>query len=494
MSQPTKHIKLMEAQEAAKALEKALKGHSGDLTVADASTKSGLPLRDAELGLHSLTSTYRGHLRVTSEGELLFRFPYGFTKPWETRTRIEEFLKAIGKGLVGAGRFIVRAWIAVVLIGYVAIFVALLIALMFAQSNSENRRSSDRDGFGFGFGYLFFRVIADALFWTFHPFSPVAIGRHQSSRFSAYDARPSRSRKDETPFYEKVNRFFFGPSVPEPDPLAMERLILAEIRAAKGRIGLSDVIRVTGLPREEADPMMAKLMLDYDGDVEVSDSGAIIYKFEAIRKTASATGREPAPKPIWSKVKVLAPLTGNSGGSNALIIFLNGFNLLMSMFAMANGFTLERVFAIIQGLPPELMPLPGTAIALGWVPFVFSIALFMLPVGRILYRQVRKKQVASENGRRAVLQEILSKTPRGETITDKTLQRAWQKAAGSEPNTKRITQEIVALGGDVDVTKDGVVRYRFPELEAEAEALEAEREAASEEEARVGKVIFSSDE
>jgi hypothetical protein len=37
------------------------------------------------------------------------------------------------------------------------------------------------------------------------------------------------------------------------------------------------------------------------------------------------------------------------------------------------------------------------------------------------------------------------------------------------------------------------VRYRFPDLEAEAKAVQAEREAAAEDEARVGPVIFSSE-
>ena len=76
----------------------------------------------------------------------------------------------------------------------------------------------------------------------------------------------------------------------------MERRILAEIRAQKGRIGLADVMRVTGLPREEADPLMARLMLDYEGDVEVSEEGGIIYRFEALRKTASRPG-DPRPAP-----------------------------------------------------------------------------------------------------------------------------------------------------------------------------------------------------
>ena len=62
------------------------------------------------------------------------------------------------------GRFIVRAWVSVVLVGYALAFLALLIALS---------AKSDRDeGPGEAIGMVL-RVIAEALFWTFHPFSPV---------------------------------------------------------------------------------------------------------------------------------------------------------------------------------------------------------------------------------------------------------------------------------------------------------------------------------
>jgi hypothetical protein len=482
----------MDARSAAKVLEGALAGHRGDLTIADASAKSGLPLRDAERGLHALVSEYRGHLRVTSEGELLFRFPNGFTKPWETRTKIQNALRKAGKTLVGVGRFVVRAWIAIVLIAYVAIFVALMIAMMFAQSN-DNRRS--RSSFGDGLAFVFLRIVGDALFWTFHPFSPFAYGYYGGYGARTWDGRraPAR-RKDETPFYEKVNRFFFGPTVPDPDPHATERAIVAQIRAQKGRIGLSDVMRVTGLPRDEADPLMARLMLDYDGTVEVTDAGAIVYRFEALRKTAANEPVPPKPSPVWAHLEKLGPLTGNTPGANFLIVALNGFNLVMSMYALSASLTIERVTALVQGVPPWQIPPPSTAVALGVVPFVFSIALFTLPLGRAVYRRVKARRLARENGRRALLREILDKAATSAIITDDSLERAFRGASGLEPDPKRITREVVALGGDVDVTDDGRVRYRFPELEAEAHALEAERDAASEEEARVGRVIFASDE
>ncbi|MEO6419741.1 MAG: hypothetical protein ABIP39_10060, partial [Polyangiaceae bacterium] len=273
--------KLMEAQEAAKVLASSLKDPHVPLTIADAAAQSGLALRDADRGLNWLTSEYRGHLRVTEEGQLLFLFPYGFTKPWETRDAIARAVAAAGKFLGGVARFVVRAWLTIAILGYAAIFLALIIGLTLArQGNSRD------DGFG-QLGYVVFRVLADALFWTFHPFSPIAVGWNDNpvqSRRYGYGRRAPVA--DETPFYEKVNRFVFGPTPTKEDPRDRERRVLAEIRAQKGRIGLGDVMRVTGLPREEADPMMARLMLDYEGDVEVSEAGGITYKFEQLRKTA----------------------------------------------------------------------------------------------------------------------------------------------------------------------------------------------------------------
>ena len=98
----------MDPHEAAKVLEGALKDPRAPVTVADAAAASGLALRDAERGLNWLTSTYRGHLRVTEEGQLLFLFPYGFTKPWETRDAIAA-ASAIVMGLRGFLREVASA-------------------------------------------------------------------------------------------------------------------------------------------------------------------------------------------------------------------------------------------------------------------------------------------------------------------------------------------------------------------------------------------------
>src|SRR5262249_34571172 len=158
--------------------------------------------------------------------------------------------------------------------------------------------------------------------------------------------------------------------------------ILAEIRAKNGRIGLADVMRVTGLPRDQADPLMAKLMLDHEGDVGVGEQGGIVYTFASLRRSADDRVPAPSPPPAWANKPTSGPLTGNNAGANVGIVALNLFNVLASGFVLANDLTISNIMLLFSKHPPPVLPFDGTPIALGLVPFLFSLALFAMPVAR----------------------------------------------------------------------------------------------------------------
>jgi hypothetical protein len=488
----------MEPAKAAEAIQARVDA-TKPLTVADAAAATGLPLRDAESGLTWLSKEYRGQLRVTAEGQLVHIFPTGFAKPWEPRDARRRFVRALGRGLLGAVRFVVRAWLAIVLVGYVAIFVGLLLAMTFARQGDNDRRSGE--GLGGALGYGFMRVVGDALFWTFHPWSPFSVySGYSAGGYEPYAARGyARARSDQrepkVPLYERVNRFFFGPQSPPEDPLENERRVVAAIRAGKGRIGLADVMRVTGLAREIADPLMAKLMLDYDGDVAVSEDGGIVYRFPEMRKTASEA-QEKEPPPAWTRSKPLEPFTGNPFATNFAISALNSFNLLMGLWSIENGMTLERVAHLFDRTHRAVQVVvdSGTPIALGVVPLIFSTLLFLVPAARALARPRRKRAAAQERGRLAVLRVVLERVRAKQPVTDRVVSDAWRAATGTPVDSKRLNRELVALGGDVASQPDGQTRWRFADFETEATALAAEREAAAEDEAQLGKVVFATDE
>ena len=454
----------------AETIKTALPKVKGPLTCADVSAKSALSLRDAEVGLQYLVSEYRGHLSVTDKGEIIYLFPTGFSKPWEKIEGLALFWSKAKSMFLAAAKFIVRAWISIVMIAYVAIFALILIGLMFGKKSDDDERSDNGGGFAFA---ILMRLLADSLFWTFHPLSPYSAGYPTSSY--------SRSRKNDVPFYEKVNRYFFGPEAPPHDPQAMTKKLLALIRAKRGRIGVSDVIKVTGLSQQQTDPVLSKLMLNYDGEVNVSDSGSIIYTFREIRKTVENT-YVPEPAPIWSSREKVKPLTGNTGSINLLITALNGFNLVMSTFMISQQATLVRLSFVSSG---------SARMLLGYIPFAFSLFLFSFPVARWFGKSREKQRVDRENGRRGFLFAVFNRmTSRG--VSEDAIKKCWEQVSGgSQVTDKILVKEVALLGGEVEVDDQGKMVYRFKQLEGELLTLKEEREQASESEKNVGAVVYS---
>jgi hypothetical protein len=470
---------------AAALLEQSLGGFRGDLTVADAAARGGLALRDAEDGLRRLASGRGGHLKATEQGELIYSFPDGLVEPPEAR-RATRLARAVARGLLSAGRFVVRAWVSIVMVAYAVLFLVVMIALA--------ARDDDRDGIGDGLAMVG-RVLMEALFWTFHPFSPL------QATFEPGWLRSGRRRPRGLPFYERVNRFVFGPPPAVEDPRERERTLLGEIRRLEGRVGPGDVMRVTGLDRAGAERELLRLVVDYDGDIQVSEGGAILYVFKALRTTAVAGVGAVAAAPVWNQRVALRPLTGNSAGTNVFLTALNGFNMVAGAVGVSAGLTIERLTALLtrthadamMGVP--LPPVDGAPLLLGWIPLVFSAAMFVLPVTRALRRRREAARVAAENGRRALLRLVAAEPDARVELTAEEARRAWISAANGaarEPRPAELEAAVRALGGEIDITDDGVVVYRFATAARERRALQEARAAAPRDEARPGQVIFSS--
>ena len=93
----------MAQSSAVQVMEKALAGFRGELTVADAATRSGLSSADAKDALGELAAEFSGHLAVSEKGELLYSFPGGLVRPPETRLS-RRILRAVNRNKYGTAR------------------------------------------------------------------------------------------------------------------------------------------------------------------------------------------------------------------------------------------------------------------------------------------------------------------------------------------------------------------------------------------------------
>ncbi|WP_428269478.1 hypothetical protein [Haliangium sp.] len=90
--------------------------------------------------------------------------------------------------------------------------------------------------------------------------------------------KPSRLRS--------VHAFVFGPPSAPVDPQARTRNLIAYVRESGGCLTAADVASLTALDLERADALALDLAVQYEGDVEVSEDGALIYVFEELAATA----------------------------------------------------------------------------------------------------------------------------------------------------------------------------------------------------------------
>jgi hypothetical protein len=447
--EPTIERKGYSDQSAKAVMIEALRGRGARLTRADAMVASGLPDDETGRALTALLGEYRSHLSATDSGELLYEFDPAFSRrdavPW--RERGAQLGRALSRGFT----LLFKVAIVATLVGYFAAFVAMMLALVFARSDSSD---SDDDG-GFGIGGLFW-------FWGWD------VGPSGAGRRSARTA----SRAPRTPFYKRVFAFVFGPPAPAVDPLEDEKQIVAYIRAQKGRIAAVDLVRLMGWSFPRAEEEVTRLMVDYGGEPEVSDDGVVLYTFKALRKTARGAAELTSPRWAWERLEPSPPLTGNTTGTNTLIGFFNGFNLLAPLW-------------IVPAFEARLhVSLASWHFLVRDFPLAFSALFFAVPAARWIKARFDARRRSARNDRRRLLGRIFADSA----------PRRRDEIAPTPALAALLDRELVVLGGDVALEPDrlGTPCYTFPRIEEETAAVARARAAAPGDERDAGRVVFSS--
>ena len=434
-------------------MKEALRGKGHRLTCADAVIASGLPEPEATRALTLLAKDYRSHLSVTDRGELLYQFDPTFARR-DALTWRERGAQA-GAWLWKGFSFLFKITIVATLVGYFALFVGMMVAMVFARSNS-----SDDDDRGFGL---------DGLLW-FWGWDTAGSWGQPRARLAARGPR--------VPFYKRVFSFVFGPPKAPADPLRDDKQLVAFIRAQRGRIATVDLVRLMGWSFPRADQETTRLMAHYGGEPEVTDDGVIVYTFKELRRTADAPQGEAQSDPpastrwAWQRGAKVAPLTGNSPGTNALIGFFNGFNMLAPMLIVP---AFEMRFRV---------SLAEYKFLLFGFPLTFSAVFFAIPGVRWLKARWDARKRRHHETRPQLLRRIFAG---GGT-------RPREDLAPTPALGALLDGELVTLGGDIAAEPDeqGRVCYTFPRIEQELAAVTRARKAADAAEREAGAVVFSS--
>ncbi len=496
-------------QSASEKIESSLQSGKGVFTIGDASSASGLSLRDAKDVMDFLVTKYKCRLQITEDGDLIYDF--GKTPMRRGERTWGEWWQSFKKQAWNIFVVVFKVWISITLVVYFTVFVVIIIAVIIAALSGGKDNDSKID-IGSSFGFIF-RAFAEIFYWKTVTQSYHYETDSRGYRYRAYDARhstlPNKSnKKSGKGFVASVYDFVFGPPRVEMHPLENQQEVAAYLRQNKGIIIKPEMIGLAGWNAEKADDFFSETIARFDGEPVISDNQILYGYFRSLVRTKNDQSDTQVIW-YWNEYEPEYKLTGNSIGRNIGIVFMASINLLMSIVFLVAVLTEEGTGIDV-----------GIAVGLGWIPFIFSVLFFGVPIYRWLDIIPKRKKREQENIRKRVMRAIYSvelshtnqriqgnEVARLEEIYQRTQHRYTLQdiieidgifAKGEAPlkveEIEKVIQNLVYdLNADISATPQAQVVYDFSMLSEqfkEAKRLRKERGNDT----QLGTVVFDTED
>jgi hypothetical protein len=386
------------------ALVSLFKRDRDEATVADLVASTGLPEHQVATEIKAVSDEYGARLKVTESGEILYSFPDGMRSRYRGFSHsLKRFLKGAKEAVKKVAALLFKAWIAVMLVGYFVLFLALLVLAFVASAAGSGKDSKSSRSRSSGGGVFVGRIFELFLrIWIY------------GEMFKDKD-KIDRSNRKKRPMHTTVFSFVFGDGDPNPDWEAVERrAVLAYLRGNRGTIALEEFMAITGLSPRDAESKINRYMLEFSGSPEVSDGGVIYYSFPNVM----AIGDRDAARWTGYPSRRRWAFSSNEGKTNVALAAVNGFNLVMgSYFAWAatafGAYLPQRGIGLVYGFVGMLLgelgvrdPSVAIAVALGAVPLAFSLLFWLVPLVRSFTQRSLNRRIDEANGRAAAYRAI----------------------------------------------------------------------------------------
>ena len=314
-----------------KVVLKAIEDAGGKITVADMSTRTGLPVLAASSLLNQIAYETGGHLNIGTAGSVAYEFQPGFQNEYLTRSGKNFFLRMwriVVNSTLYAVRlfslvmfFLIRVSFGIALILSVVLIVVLVIiavVAIFAKMMGDDNDSApdfDLSGLMYGTGHFFRYWIFDWMWdwWYWGQYlgsgrSPVPVSYDQGSEGS------SQSKEKKESFLDKVFSFLFGDGDPNPNfEEKYWRTLSLYLKAKHGIVTAEELAPYANVEGNNEDWVLP-ILVRFNGNCEVTDSGNIIYKFPSFQQSLDSqsdfapTVNFPPPVPKSNAAKKVEEL------------------------------------------------------------------------------------------------------------------------------------------------------------------------------------------
>ncbi len=396
-------------------LVNAFKIRKQEATPADLVAVTGLPKPQVDAELPAVADEYGARLRVTESGEILYSFPDGMKSRYHGFwPGLRRFWKSFKKTAAKVSKAVFKVWIMVTLVGYFLLFIALTLLALCASvvvsvggSSSSDSRSSRRSGGGIGGLWLASNLIDTFVRLWFYS----ELFKTPEERYYENESRYARRQEcKKRPIYTAIFSFVFGDGDPNAGWDQVEkRAVVAFLQANKGILTLYEFMAITGLGPVDAEEKINSYLAEFEGEPEVSDDGAIYYRFKNIMRRADKVDRTFGGTVPMRRLEIFS---ANPSKMNKWFIGLNGVNLLFGSYflygslavtaaGVKSGFDVFYAFtyALFQYLGIA-SPAPFIGIGLGAFPLVFALFFFGIPFIRSQRLKARNEETKLENMKR----------------------------------------------------------------------------------------------
>ena len=476
----------------AQTLEKKIRKQLKPFTAAEAAAVTGLSIDEAKDAVDDLMKRYACRLQLTENGDLIYDFGQRLRR--RDAKSFAEVRQDILNWLWRAFKVIYKAWITVTLVVYFVIFIIITILILIAATSQrgDNRgRGGRSSAAGINLNGLF------ELFFSIFRWNTRGGGmRYRTDRqgypYRHYQPRPGVIDPDKKNFIASVYDFVFGPEPVKTDPLSNHKEVAEYLRTQKGVVVTAELQALAGWDAPRADVFFTDCLARFQGEAQVSENGAVYGQFDQLlRGTGYLQGGQI--EYYWNEYEPEYELNGNKSGHNLFIGFMNLFNLGFS-FLFASGLITALVDnAGMSNSSGDLVSLlafsaasSGTiSLLLGWIPLIFSLLFFLIPLLR--WFKIRKQnRLRVQNNIRKRLYKILFETLGQPKTATEITHRVNQNGSVARLSEKQVAQNmetlVLDLKGETAVSESGQITYAFPLLTlelSEIERLRRERQVDS---------------
>jgi hypothetical protein len=463
-------------------------------TLPEAAAMTGLSIDETRDAMESLLNKYVCRLQVSENGDLIYDFGEALQRRGAKTAaeRRREFLAWLWRLFT----VIYKAWIAVTLVVYFMVFLVIVIVALVAASarQSSDERHRQSAGMPIQLGNL-----VDLFFSIFrwHTVTGTIGYRRdaQGYRYRHYEPHPGVMHAKKKNFMSAVYDFVFGPPRVQLDPLGNEKEVAAYLQQHNGIVVTAELSALAGWTLPQAETFLTDCILRYRGETKISDDPVLYGQFDELMRGVGEVETGDITY-YWDEYEPEYELNGNSGTQNIIICIMNGFNLIVAFF-LATG---DLTAFVTPGASPDIFAwlavnAAWVHVVLGWLPLVFSILFFVIPLVRWFQIRTLQQRRQRQNVRKRLFKAIFARRGQPQTVSAVTAEvnRGSEEAALTAPEVESALKQLVLdMSGDMDVSESAEVQYAFPRLTTELDAVERLRLKRRDDDT-LGRIIMESD-